>query len=209
MREELGKIKTALHLMNSIILSGEEHSAASTLALTQAALAIEQLEARPEAAQVRVKPLAIAEQYAELTIETDFGDYVMRENPMFGKDTRLLSMPVEQKKYHIKLNGMFILHTNDANEFLRICQADYERRIRAALEPDTVTGWQDIAKKLFCALDDIDTADDIAKDNEKLYRNLVRKAHKVRFEFQKLFDLDGDVSSFNQPPLPPAPEKEG
>ena len=53
MREELGKIKTALHLMNSMILSGEEHSAASTLALTQAALAIEQLEARPEAAQVR------------------------------------------------------------------------------------------------------------------------------------------------------------
>lgn len=95
--------------------------------------------ARPEATQVRVKPLAIAEQYAELTIETDFGDYVMRENPMFGKDTRLLSMPVEQKKYHIKLNGMFILHTNDANEFLRICQADFDRRIRAALEPDTVT----------------------------------------------------------------------
>ena len=78
-----------------------------------------------------------------------------------------------------------------------------------ALEPDSVTGWQDIATKLFCALDDIDTADDIAKDNEKLYRNLVRKAHKVRFEFQELFDPDGDVSSFNQPPLPPAPEKEG
>ena len=164
---------------------------------------------RPEAAQVRVKPLAIAEQYAELTIETDFGDYVMRENPMFGKDTRLLSMPVEQKKYHIKLNGMFILHTNDANEFLRICQADFDRRIRAALEPDKATRWQDIATKLFCALDDIDTADDLAKDNEKLYRNLVRKAHKIRFEFQELFDPDGDVSSFNQPPLPPAPEKEG
>lgn len=35
---------------------------------------------------------------------------------------------------------------------------------------------------LYRALDDIDTADDMAKDNDELYRSLVRKAHAVRFD---------------------------
>lgn len=42
--------------------------------------------------------------------------------------------------------------------------------------------WEKAARKLYDILDDIDTADDLAKDNESLYRNLVRRHHKERFE---------------------------
>ncbi|MCH9621784.1 MAG: hypothetical protein S4CHLAM20_12110 [Chlamydiia bacterium] len=35
---------------------------------------------------------------------------------------------------------------------------------------------------LFKLLDDIDTADDIAKGNDEMFRNLVRRSHKRRFE---------------------------
>lgn len=35
---------------------------------------------------------------------------------------------------------------------------------------------------LFGLLDDIDTADDIAKSDDEVYRSLVRQAHKRRFE---------------------------
>lgn len=59
--------------------------------------------------------------------------------------------------------------------------------------------WAAVAWELFTALDDIDTADDIAKGNDSLYRSMVRNAHKKRFRWHHLFDPDGDVSSFNQP----------
>jgi len=48
---------------------------------------------------------------------------------------------------------------------------------------------------LWDLLDDIDTADDIAKDNDKLYRDLVRKESRKRFNVcttdgYKLFHID-------------------
>ena len=58
-------------------------------------------------------------------------------------------------------------------------------------EPDT---WETIARALFNLLDDIDTHDDLAKDNEQLYRNLVRKSHTERFKFAT---TDGYTVSFN------------
>lgn len=43
--------------------------------------------------------------------------------------------------------------------------------------------WEEIARALFNLLDDIDTASDIAKSDDALYRKLVHKAHRRRFEF--------------------------
>lgn len=40
---------------------------------------------------------------------------------------------------------------------------------------------EEIAQKLFALLDDCDTADDIAKTDDAMFRNLVRKAHEARF----------------------------
>lgn len=59
------------------------------------------------------------------------------------------------------------------------------------LEPKT---WEGIARALFNVLDDIDTADDLAKDNENLYRNLVRRHHKRRFDYAS---TDGYEVRFN------------
>lgn len=42
--------------------------------------------------------------------------------------------------------------------------------------------WKARAEFLYGILDDIDTADDLAKGNESLYRNLVRRHHARRFE---------------------------
>lgn len=42
--------------------------------------------------------------------------------------------------------------------------------------------WKDRAEKLWSIADDIDTMSDVAKGNDKLYRNLVHKAHVKRFE---------------------------
>ena len=61
-------------------------------------------------------------------------------------------------------------------------------------EPDT---WETIARALFNLLDDIDTHDDLAKDNEQLYRNLVRKSHAERFKFAT---TDGYTVNFNVVP---------
>lgn len=43
--------------------------------------------------------------------------------------------------------------------------------------------WEQIARDLYDLLDDIDTADDIAKSDDKLYRSLVRQAHAKRFNY--------------------------
>lgn len=43
--------------------------------------------------------------------------------------------------------------------------------------------WEQIARNLFDILDDIDTADDIAKHDCEGYRNLVRKLHHKRFAY--------------------------
>ncbi|MCP4410762.1 MAG: hypothetical protein GY807_24080 [Gammaproteobacteria bacterium] len=42
--------------------------------------------------------------------------------------------------------------------------------------------WRKIAFELYRALDDIDTASDIAKGDDKFYRARVRYHHKKRFE---------------------------
>jgi hypothetical protein len=43
--------------------------------------------------------------------------------------------------------------------------------------------YKKIAEELFKLLDNIDTASDMAKDNDKLYRALVAKEHKKRFNY--------------------------
>lgn len=48
--------------------------------------------------------------------------------------------------------------------------------------------WEGVARRLFDLLDDIDTADDLAKDNDDLYRNLVRKKHQERFDYGTVDD---------------------
>lgn len=53
-----------------------------------------------------------------------------------------------------------------------------------------MSDWETIARALFDILDDIDTADDLAKSNEALYRQLVRCHHKRRFEFAKTDGYD-------------------
>lgn len=40
--------------------------------------------------------------------------------------------------------------------------------------------WEKHAMSLWQLLDDIDTASDIAKENDKMYRNLVHRAHMKR-----------------------------
>jgi hypothetical protein len=58
--------------------------------------------------------------------------------------------------------------------------------------------WKTRATILWGILDDIDTADDIANGNERLYRNMVRRHHKKRFRLASSdgYSLDwGDVPS--------------
>jgi hypothetical protein len=50
-----------------------------------------------------------------------------------------------------------------------------------------------VAQFLFKCLDDIDTASDLAKDNDALYRNLVHRSHSKRF---KVADTDGYTVQF-------------
>jgi hypothetical protein len=54
--------------------------------------------------------------------------------------------------------------------------------------------WEQIARGLFDLLDEIDTADDLAKSDEKLYRNLVRRHHQGRFQYAS---TDGYTVDFN------------
>ena len=48
---------------------------------------------------------------------------------------------------------------------------------------DEIEKWKTIANALFQLLDDIDTAEDIAKSNNKLFRSLVHKTHLKRYDF--------------------------
>ena len=54
--------------------------------------------------------------------------------------------------------------------------------------------WEHIARDLFNILDEIDTADDIAKGDEGFYRNLVRRHVRARFKYAT---TDGYRVSFN------------
>ena len=48
-------------------------------------------------------------------------------------------------------------------------------------ENKKILSWKDHAIALWALLDDIDTIDDIAKENETMYRNLTRTTHRKRF----------------------------
>lgn len=126
MREELGRIKTALHLMNSMILSGEEHSKHSKGAYERAKEAIERLEARPEAAQVRVKEISWQ--------ATDYRpNYIRSDN---GIATYALTTHPDDVQLSICGTG-WVLYKS-VSEAKAAAQADYEKRILSALEPDPV-----------------------------------------------------------------------
>ncbi len=56
--------------------------------------------------------------------------------------------------------------------------------------------FEDIAQKLFALLDDCDTADDIAKSDDAVFRSLVRQAHRKRFLYAT---TDGYAVTFNTP----------
>ena len=60
--------------------------------------------------------------------------------------------------------------------------------------------FRNIAAELYRILDEIDTASDMARSDDKLYRNIVKRLGDKRFKYHSLFDPDGDVSKFNQPP---------
>lgn len=51
-----------------------------------------------------------------------------------------------------------------------------------------MTKYKKIAEKLWQSLDNIDTASDIAKNDDKMYRLLVEKEQKKRFKYA---DSDG------------------
>lgn len=61
---------------------------------------------------------------------------------------------------------------------------------------------EEIALRLYMLLDDCDTADDIAKSDDRLFRELVREAHRQRFKYAttegydlkfNIRDADSDV----------------
>lgn len=60
--------------------------------------------------------------------------------------------------------------------------------------------FRNIAAELYRLLDEIDTASDMAKGDDQLYRGIVKRVVDKRFKYHSLFDPDGDVSKFNQPP---------
>jgi hypothetical protein len=49
-------------------------------------------------------------------------------------------------------------------------------------DPDSAAAWKDRAEKLWQIIDDIDTYSDMAKGDEKLYRSLVERKQKTRFD---------------------------
>ena len=105
---------------------------ATQLAEAQAELAA--LKADEDEVVASVKPLEIAEQYVKDIIEIDFGDYEMTENKWHEDGpTEFMGHTIRQLKYHIRLNGMLVMHTDDKDNFLPLVQADYNRRILSAM----------------------------------------------------------------------------
>lgn len=52
----------------------------------------------------------------------------------------------------------------------------------------------EITRRLYSLLDDIDTASDMAKGDDSMYRNLVHRAHSERFKYAS---TDGYDVKFN------------
>ena len=49
-------------------------------------------------------------------------------------------------------------------------------------DPQSAATWKARAEKLWQIIDDIDTYSDMAKSDDKLYRSLVERKQKLRFE---------------------------
>jgi hypothetical protein len=60
--------------------------------------------------------------------------------------------------------------------------------------------WQGVAEFLFDRLDDIDTADDAAKDNDASYRMMVRGIQRRRHEVADVGLEEGEPLTFHWPP---------
>ena len=99
---------------------------------------------RPEAAQVRVKPLEWSQEfppnggnpsfYNHIVAKSIFGDVIIE-----WKSWKDYDEPGSSTPWGAYVSGV------DLEAAKVAVQADYDRRIRAALEPDTVTGWQGIS----------------------------------------------------------------
>lgn len=140
-----------------------------------------------------IRKLEIASQYVQPIIETDFGDYFIEANPSAGHVPKLFGREVPQKAFNVRLEGVGkVAGIDSTDEFLATAQADYDRRIRAALEPDTATEWQDIST---------------APSKTPILA--------VRANGQQSVIIWDDYKNYNQPKfthwmhLRPAPEKEG
>lgn len=68
--------------------------------------------------------------------------------------------------------------------------------------------WKDRAQKLWAIADDIDTYDDLAKGNQELYRNLVRKKHVERFEILESDGYDLFIPGSKPPEAKPPEDRQ-
>lgn len=67
---------------------------------------------------------------------------------------------------------------------------EFAALVSELMESREALKWEAIARALYDLLDDCDTADDIAKENDAEFRRLVRKAHQSRFLYGRP-DADG------------------
>ena len=63
---------------------------------------------------------------------------------------------------------------------------------------DAVAKEREKSFRLWMLLDDVDTADDIAKSDDAIYRNLCRQAHKKRWDVLTGNDIDDAIRARGQ-----------
>lgn len=63
--------------------------------------------------------------------------------------------------------------------------ADRQKQLGEKSLENQVGIWRSIAEGLYDLLDNIDTAEDIAKENDKLFRNLTRNEYKKKINFME------------------------
>ena len=160
------------------------------------------LEARPEAAQVRVKPL---EWYDSPDDDTDFCADALGLTYVVDCDLdgfcswgffRKVGREEGDEKWSIE----------DAKA---AAQADYDRRIRAALGPEPATGWQDIST---VPKDGtlVDLWDENGFRKPECYwdgKVWIRPYERPQIAGATI-EYRGNPTHWRPDPLPPAPEKE-